>query len=119
MNKSMILAILGLGGAYFFLSTRTPVWVLGPAGTYVPSGMLDQLTVMLTGAVPPQTKTQSTISAVTSGLVALTQAIGSPPAMASVGATPSGAVTTPGYSGFGHYEMGPGVVPRIFSAQRR
>lgn len=117
MNKGMILTILGLGGAYFFLSSRTPVWVLGPTGTYVPSGMLDQLTVMLTGAQPPQSKSGAVTSAVTTGLTALANALNSPPAMSQ-----STQVTTPGYSGLGEYfdqSYSPGVVPRIYGNQRR
>jgi hypothetical protein len=45
--------ILGLGAAYLFLSTRTPVYTQQADGSYLPSTFVDQLTVMLTGAVPP------------------------------------------------------------------
>lgn len=53
MNKNALL-IVGLGvGAYFFLSTRQPVFTKQADGSYLPAGLLDRLTVALTGAQPP------------------------------------------------------------------
>lgn len=54
MNRATLLWIAGLGAAYFFLSSRTPVFVKMTDGTYQPVGILDRLTVALTGAQPPQ-----------------------------------------------------------------
>lgn len=54
MNRNALL-ILGLGvGAYFFLSSRRPVFMKAADGTFQPAGVLDRLTVALTGAQPPQ-----------------------------------------------------------------
>lgn len=53
MNRNTLLMIAGLGAAYFFLVNRTPVFVKQTDGTYSPVGMLDRLTVALTGAQPP------------------------------------------------------------------
>lgn len=55
--KSNALLLIGLGVAgYFFLSTRQPVFQQLPDGTYQPAGLLDRLTVALTGIQPPQPK---------------------------------------------------------------
>jgi hypothetical protein len=55
--KSNTLLILGLGVAgYFFLTTRQPVFQQLPDGSYQPAGLLDRLTVALTGTQPPQPK---------------------------------------------------------------
>ena len=53
MNRQTILILVGVGAAYFFLTSRTPVFAKQSDGTYKPAGLLDQLTVALTGAIPP------------------------------------------------------------------
>lgn len=53
MNKQTVLILVGLGATYFFLTSRKPVFVKMSDGTYQPSGLLDKLTVALTGAQPP------------------------------------------------------------------
>jgi hypothetical protein len=53
MNRQTILLLIGAGAAYFFLTSRTPVFMKLADGTYKPAGLLDQLTVALTGAIPP------------------------------------------------------------------
>jgi hypothetical protein len=53
MNRKTLLILAGAGAAYFYLSTRQPVFLKMTDGTYQPAGLLDKLTVMLTGAVPP------------------------------------------------------------------
>jgi hypothetical protein len=123
MNRKMLLTVLGLGGAYFFLSTRAPVWAIQADGTYKPAGMLDQLTVMLTGAQPPMTKTASTINQVGSGLLALSNLFSQTGGMAQQQSinTPATGITTPGFSGLGKYfdeSYSRGIVPRIFPQQR-
>jgi hypothetical protein len=56
MNRKTLL-YLGLGAAaYFFLTTRQPVFQQQADGSFTPAGVLDKLTVMLTGAQPPQQK---------------------------------------------------------------
>ena len=56
MNRNMLMTLIGLGAAYFFLTSRTPVFLQNPDGTYTPAGLLDRLTVTLTGAQPPAPK---------------------------------------------------------------
>lgn len=56
MNRNTLFLILGLGGAYFFLSSRQPVFQQMADGSYQPAGLLDRLTVALTGAQPPTPK---------------------------------------------------------------
>lgn len=53
MSKSTIITIVGLGAAYFFLTSRQPVFAKQADGSYLPAGLLDKLTVALTGAHPP------------------------------------------------------------------
>jgi len=53
MNRSTLYWIAGLGAAYFFIANRTPVFAKQTDGTYAPVGILDRLTVALTGAQPP------------------------------------------------------------------
>lgn len=53
MNRNALLWIAGLGATYFFLANRTPAFVKMTDGTYQPVGVLDRLTVALTGAQPP------------------------------------------------------------------
>jgi hypothetical protein len=53
MKRQTILLLIGAGAAYFFLTTRTPVFIKLADGTFQPAGLLDQLTVALTGAIPP------------------------------------------------------------------
>lgn len=55
MSKSTMITLIGLGAAYFFLTSRQPVFAKQADGTYVPAGFLDKLTVALTGAQPPAT----------------------------------------------------------------
>ncbi|MGH8336545.1 MAG: hypothetical protein ACRETL_06970 [Gammaproteobacteria bacterium] len=59
MNRNTLFIVLGLGAAYFYLSSRQPVFQQLPDGTYQPAGLLDRLTVMLTGVRPPQPKSVS------------------------------------------------------------
>jgi hypothetical protein len=57
MNHKTIMWLVGLGGAYLFLTMRQPVFVKLTDGTYQPVGILDKLTVALTGAQPPPPQT--------------------------------------------------------------
>jgi hypothetical protein len=121
MNRKMLLTVLGLGSAYFFLSSRAPVWAIQADGTYKPAGMLDQLTVMLTGAQPPATKTATTINQVGSGLLALSNLFSQAGGQQQSINVPATGITTPGFSGFGKYfdeSYSRGIVPRIFPQQR-
>jgi hypothetical protein len=53
MSRQTIL-FLGLGAVtYYFLSTRQPVYAKLADGTFAPAGILDRITVALTGAIPP------------------------------------------------------------------
>jgi hypothetical protein len=54
--------MLGLGAAYVFLSTRTPVYTQQANGSFLPATLVDQLTVMLTGAAPPATPPTATVN---------------------------------------------------------
>jgi hypothetical protein len=54
MNRNTLYVVVGLGAAYFFLTSRQPVFMKTADGTYQPAGLLDRLTVALTGAQPPQ-----------------------------------------------------------------
>jgi hypothetical protein len=102
MNRKTVLTLVGLGGAYFFLSSRTPVWAVQPDGSYQPSTVIDKLTVMLTGAQPPPKQTSGAQTALN--------------VLQSVGAalTQSGAV-----AGYYDQSYSPGIVPRIFSVTHR
>lgn len=53
MRNNTMMWIVGLAGAYFFLTTRQPVYAQQADGTYQPSGLLDRLTVALTGNTTP------------------------------------------------------------------
>lgn len=53
MNRNTLYLLAGLGAAYFFLSSRKPVFAQNADGTYQPAGLLDRLTVALTGTQPP------------------------------------------------------------------
>ena len=53
MSKNTLILVLGLGAGYFFLTSRQPVFTKLPDGTYQPAGLIDRLTVALTGAQPP------------------------------------------------------------------
>jgi hypothetical protein len=106
MNRKTLLMLVGLGGGYFFLSSRTPIWAIQPDGTYGPSGFLDKLTVMLTGATPPPTKQQSTVNAINTGLQAFSTML-----------NPTAVPAAP-LSGFYDQSYSPGIVPRIYARQR-
>ena len=56
MDRNTLMILIGLGAGYFFLSTRTPVFQQNADGTYSPAGLLDRMTVALTGAQPPNPK---------------------------------------------------------------
>lgn len=59
MNRNTLL-YLGLGiGAYYFLSTRQPVFAIQADGSYLPATFLDRLTVALTGVQPPPSQGKS------------------------------------------------------------
>jgi hypothetical protein len=52
--RSNTLLLVGLGVAgYFFLTTRQPVFAKAADGSYQPAGLLDRMTVALTGAQAP------------------------------------------------------------------
>jgi hypothetical protein len=53
VNHKTWMWIAGLGAAYFFLTSRVPVFAKQTDGTYAPVGVLDRMTVALTGAQPP------------------------------------------------------------------
>jgi hypothetical protein len=53
VKRNTLYWIVGIGAAYYFLSTRTPLWTKQIAGNYLPASFIDQLTVMVTGAQPP------------------------------------------------------------------
>lgn len=74
-DKNLWVWLGGAAAAYMFLVTRTPQYTLLPTGVYAPNGMLDTLTVALTGALPP-----SPVAPM-------------PTATTSVAITPSGAVS--------------------------
>jgi hypothetical protein len=75
MEKNTVMWIVGLGAAYYFLSTRVPQYTLQLNGTYLPSTFIDQLTVMLTGAVPPAPVPQGTAATIASTINQITPAI--------------------------------------------
>jgi hypothetical protein len=102
MNRKTLFALVGLGAGYFFLSSRTPTWAVQADGTYKPAGVLDQLTVMLTGAQPPPKQTSTAQTALN-----VLQSVGT-------ALTQSGAV-----SGYYDQSYSPGIVPRIFSVAHR
>jgi hypothetical protein len=104
-NKTFLLTLLAGGGAYFYLNSRIPTWAIQSDGTYLPATFVDKLTVMLTGAVPPASKQQTTVNAINTGLQALSTAL-----------NPT-AINAP-LSGFYDQSYSPGIVPRIFARQR-
>ena len=75
MEKNTLAWMIGLGAAYYFLSTRTPQFTLQLNGTYLPSTFIDQLTVMLTGAVPPPPVPQGTAATVASTINSIAPAL--------------------------------------------
>jgi hypothetical protein len=79
-NKTLV--YLGLAaGAYFFLKSRTPSFTTQANGTVTPTGILDQLTVALTGIQPPLSQVQAAQNSATD--VAAIQAI--PGIISSIG----------------------------------
>jgi hypothetical protein len=53
MSKNTVMWIAILGGAYYFLSTRAPIFAQQADGTFIPASLIDRLTVTITGAQPP------------------------------------------------------------------
>jgi hypothetical protein len=59
MNKNTVLLLAGLGGAYFYLSRRQPVFMQQADGSYLPAGVLDRLTMLVTGVQAPPAANKS------------------------------------------------------------
>lgn len=53
MKRNTLFILVGLGATYFYLTSRIPIFAKALDGTYQPAGLLDRLTVALTGAQPP------------------------------------------------------------------
>jgi hypothetical protein len=53
MSDNTIKWVIGLGIAYYFLTTRTPMYTQQANGSFAPSTFIDALTASLTGAMPP------------------------------------------------------------------
>jgi hypothetical protein len=53
MNRNTLLWLAALGAGYYFLTTRTPVYLRQTDGSFIPASMIDRLSVALTGAIPP------------------------------------------------------------------
>lgn len=74
MQKNTAMWLVGGVGAYYFLSTRQPMYTQQIDGSWLPATFIDRLTVAITGVAPPPPApptNQQTIASVVNALTPL------------------------------------------------
>jgi hypothetical protein len=68
VQKNTVMWLAGGAAAYYFLSTRTPVYAQQLDGSYLPATFIDRLTVAITGVAPPPPVPQGTAATIATTL---------------------------------------------------